>query len=198
MRNQTSSAGAKRRANAEFFSPPGSANQKEVRNIGASNEQNEPDRAKENQEKWLNLADDAVAQGNHHDLDGPVFLRISRGEPRINGIQFRLGLLRSNAGRKAADHRHPSKVAPCHQVLFDMQWHPNFRVPSRCELKFTGQDADDTDAFVVKPDRAANDVRVAAKTPHPAAIGENGDLRARSDIFASRKIAADERLDAER
>ena len=41
-------------------------------------------------------------------------------------------------------------------------------------------------------------MRVAAKTPYPAAIAENGDLRARSDIFASRKIAAEERLDAER
>ena len=122
--------------------------------------------AEENQEQRLDLADNALTQRNHHNLDSAVLLRISRAEPRADGIQFRLRLLLGDAWSKAADHGHPTETAARRQILLNMQRDPDFRVTSRRKLKFAGKNADDADAVGVQPDGTPYDVRVATETAY--------------------------------
>src|SRR5262252_3751527 len=181
----------------EFPAPARGANQEEVHNIGAGNEQNEPDRTKENQENRLDLADDALAQRNHHDLDRRVFLRISGRQARRNGIQFRLRLALRGVLGEPADDRHPAEAAARNQVVLDMQRHPDFRVSPGREFKRARENADDADALVVELNCAVEDMRVAAETTDPGAVAEDRHSWALSYVLANNKIAAKERLHAQ-
>src|SRR5881409_3963976 len=90
-----------------------------------------------------------MPQRSHHDLNRAVLLWVSRGEARVNRVQFRPGLLRSDAGGEPADNRHPTKAAAAYQILLNMQRHPDLRVASGCKFKLARKDADDADAFIV-------------------------------------------------
>ena len=97
---------------------------------------------------------------------------------------------------KPADDRHPAEAAARDQILLDMQRHPEFRVSPRCEFKRGRENADDADALVVKLNRTAQDMRVAAETADPGAIAEDGDFWSRRDVLTGGKITPKERLDA--
>src|SRR5437867_10260402 len=117
-----------------------------------------------------------MPQRSHHDLNRAVLLWVSRGEPRVNRVQFRPGLLRSDAGGEPADNRHPTKAAAAYQILLNMQRHPDLRVASGCKFKLARKDADDADAFIVELYGAAKDMLVAAEPAYPGTISEDGDF----------------------
>src|SRR5215467_9439620 len=181
----------------KFPAPARGANQEKIHDIGAGNEQYEADRAKENQENRLDLADDAFPQRNHRYLNRAVLLRIGGRQVRSNGIQFRLRLALRGAIGEPGNDRHPTEAAARDQIVLDVQRHPDLRVTPGREFKCARENADDGDALVVELNCAAKDMRVFAETADPGAITEDRYLWPLSDVLANDKIAAEEGLHAQ-
>ena len=170
LRNQPAAAGTQRRANGEFPSASRGADHQQIGHVGASDQQNESHGAEKNQQKRLDLPDDAVAQRNHEHLNAAVLLWVGGGQARVDGIHFRAGLRGRDAGRQAAES--PASSAGCGVPPYrpEMQRHPDFGIARGCEFKFTRQHADDANAVGIELQRLADDVRVAGQS----AFSRNG------------------------
>ena len=105
LANDAQVAGAQSRANGKFARAAHGARQKKIGDIGAGNQQQETDGGEQQEEEWLDIADDVFLHGNDGDAKVFVGLRICGREILRDAIHVGPRLRERNARLKAADAR---------------------------------------------------------------------------------------------
>ena len=154
--------------------------------IGACDEQNESDCAKQHEQRRLNFADDLLFQGR--DFDIAICAGILLFEARRDSGNFRLSLRECDTGPEARENSEAVAAAIVNAVA-QYIGRPQFRVrgPERGKLKFTRHDSDDGEGRAVEQQRLAKGIAVAAETPLPQAIAQNYFVLRAFLVFADRE-----------
>jgi hypothetical protein len=190
LRHQASAAGAQREANRGLAPPRRRPREQEIRHIGARDQQHEANRANEDEEGRLRVADNRIVHARETDAPAFVGLRIGRLELRAERIHFGLRRRQPDAGPQAAGRDHEAAVArhPGH-VVFDRR--PHLRVVGG-EAEPRRHHADDQVRAPLEHDRRADDVPVAAEEALPDAVAEHQHFLAAGTVVGRFDDAAKE------
>ncbi len=188
-------AGADRQADRGFASSRRGAREQEVGDIRARDEQHEADRACEQEERRLRVADHRLVRRRETHAPAMVRVGIRRIEPGAHGIDLRLRRANGRAGLQSPDgHHEPAVARHAAHVVFDGG--PQLDVIGR-EAKPRRHHADDDVRAAFHHDRAADDAAIAREQPLPDAIPEHDDFVATRAIVGGFDHAAEQRRRAE-
>ncbi len=171
----------------------------EIGDVGAGNEQEEPDGAQQHEERPPRRADEELVQRRHPRAHDAVRRRVLLLEPPDDGLELRIRLLDRHARTKARDG--PDEVrAPEERLLARRRGeggglpHVHFLVRKGEPLR---HHADDLIRDAVQQHRAADDGAVAAEVRAPRAVADDGDSRPRVPRLLLREDAAENRTHAD-
>ena len=202
--DQASAARTEGAPNGELRTAAERAGERQVRDVGARDEQDETDGADENDERRAQPGGHLARKGS--DVHGAfrVLLRMLEREPPADAVEVRPSLLERHARRHAAEGLQVlAAVAGLRKAEVVADGGPEPRrlvVAGRDQgLEIRGKDADDAVAVPVHPDDAAHDRRVRAEALAPEPVAQNDDapgVRAvvlRTEILAERRTHAQHR-----
>ena len=191
LTHDASPARANRSANRDFAAAPGRSHQQQVRHVRARDQQHEPDRAREHEQRRPHVADEHVLDALHAErlvlTDG---VRKSRAEFVGRGLEPRVRLLDRDARLQA--RRGPEIVSLIGRVPIELERDPDLRrrpAPPVFDVEGRAEDADHGIRLVAERDRASHDGRIAAEPPRPQAVAEHGNGAAPRTILLLRKRA---------
>ena len=180
--------GAHGDANGEFTLAAGGADEEQIGDVGAGDEQDEADGSEQDEERGAHVADDAVAQG----LDGEAFfgahVAVGIAAAKLVGgeLQLSVGLGERDAGLKACGGE--KKVALVGAVGVDLEGQPD--VGFRIGDEGLAEDSDDGVGLVAERERGADDVGIASEFALPEAVADDHDFAAVGRIFLRGEGAA--------
>jgi hypothetical protein len=196
LANQTSAPGAERCANGHLALARRAARQRQVREIGAANQQQHADRAQEHVQGAAQLrADHRVHVAN--DRDAPAFVRVGKilRDAAADRVHFRARLLHRYARLEPCVDLQPVEVArpfrrgegkrPPHLIERPIE-HGPFR-----------QHTNDRERLAVERDRSADDSGVAAELRRPQPVADDDDVLFAWQILVGGKRPAELGFDAE-
>jgi hypothetical protein len=186
--------GAERGAHRDLARARGRAHQQQVGDVGAGDQQHEPDRAHEDQQRRLHVADDLVAHRRQLDRQPrAVGLGVLRLQPPVHGRQHAARAVQRHPRLEPSDHRQELGAtaegrvgALRHQQVGGARQHQ----PGRRDADHRARDA-------VERDRPADDRRVATEAPLPEGVAEHDDARHAAALLVGREAAAEHRRRAE-
>ncbi len=114
LAEQAGASGAERGANGDLALASGIAREKKAGDIGASNQENQGDRADEDHECRAHVADENVLQRIEPHAPSGVGDGILRGEVSGDGVEFGLSLRDGDAGLEQADGTEEMRAAALH------------------------------------------------------------------------------------
>ena len=183
---------AERGSNSQFASAPGGAHQQEVRDICASDEQDEDHASLKNEQRRANIANELVAHRAGIPAKSAQLreLRARRQTLHVlidDGFHLRIQLRDSGARPQPRDHLAElvATRAVRHLLRCEGERHQH-RDVARSQVEICRQHADHTIGFAVHPDVASHDPPVAAEPRIPQRIRQDHELvRARLRFFFS-------------
>ena len=215
LRDDAAAAAADRRPHRDLASTLGRPDQQQVRDVGARDQQHEPDGAKEGEQGGPRVVHDVTVQSVHSDLQVLRLVeRVDLAEPRGNRVHLLLRLFQRDAVTQPRDHRQPGRVprevgdvARQHAPGIDVGRHR--RVRRQVDPERRRQDAHHDRTPAIHLDRAADHVPIAAEPPLPQPVAQHHlarwqvgiGVREHLGIDRDRVVASegptDERPDAE-
>ena len=187
---------AERRSDRQFARAHGCARQEQVRDVGAADEQDEPNDAKEQQRRLTELAaDDGFVQWCERDTAALVRLGEFARQSLCDSRQVGFGGFATNAGLQAPDD--PEKVCRSRgrRRTLDRGHRPNAR-PSD-QLRLFRHDADDVIRRAIEQNAAAHDAGVRIETRSPERFAQDDNVGALA-VVRGQKCPANDRPHAER
>lgn len=188
--------GAYRRANRNFALPHGTSRQRQISEIGAADQQHQPDSGKKNIERFAQLLpDDRV--GHRIDCHAPAFVRIRviPRDPRPDGVHLSLRLLHGDAGLQKRHGAEPVEIAG-HVLRLKYQ-----RAEDLCvcaiECAPLRKYADHCVRLAIELDGPPDDLLVGAELGLPEGMAENGNPVLARLVFIGSESAAEDSLHAE-
>src|SRR6267143_269968 len=187
LAHDAQTASAERRTDGDFPSPRHRARQEQIRDIGASNQQDEADDGEQYHEGLAHRPGRELTQRNQLYIvargDGILLV-----QARNDGVDIALCLRERDAGLEAADDVQIVGFAvaadislPVGKGAEDLGNDVN-RIDPELNVRAAvpevgGEDADDLHGLVVESEGAANDGAVAGKVALPEAVGEQRAAR---------------------
>ena len=157
------------------------ADQKEVGDVRAGNQQEESDRAQQDPERRSDVAHDELARRAHERAQAGVrqerrrrLIRKRLRQIRQHRFEFRLHLRQRGVRRQPPDALRAERTQ-LKRGAVDAKRPPQFRVGLGRHDESGGHDAHQFDTVAVDVDDSADHVRIAAEPPPPEVIAENRD-----------------------
>ena len=179
LRDDAAAAAADRRPYRDLASTLGRPDQQQVRDVGARDQQHEPDGTEQREQGGPRVVHDITVHPVHPNLQvlGLVEL-VDLAQPRGDRVHLVLRLLQRDAVTQPRDHRQPGRVprevgdvGRQHAPGIDVGGHR--RVRRQVDPERRRQDADDDRAPAIQLNRAADHVRIAAESPLPQPVAEH-------------------------
>src|SRR5579859_1319127 len=177
-------AGAESGADGKFLAAAFDANEKEVGDIGAGDEQNHADGGHENPESAADIADDVLFEGAEIRDEMSIFKNFcaeaGRGGERgsndgRHASYVRVGLLESDAGFEASES-FVAEVAQEQFAAIPFEGEKERRFPPIEEMEAGWEDADDFARFAVDVEGLAEDGIRTAEPLLPIAVTEDDSV----------------------
>ena len=165
---------ANREAQGNLLAARQRAREHEVRGVGASNQEDEADRAKEHKQRRANIFDEAFVQAYDDRAPALVVAWVLASEPVGDGRHFGLGSGERHIGLHPRDD--PVVVVVAHGACLGRQ---GGRRPELREIRVPerrSHHADHRERLAAKEQCAANNRGIAAEAPRPQGIAEDHDL----------------------
>ncbi len=182
-------------AHGDLAAARGRAGQEHVRDVGAGDEEHEPHRAEEDQQRRAHGPDDALRQaGDAHVAVGPGELFFEARRDRRN-LRTRLldRCARCEARKDPERLRRPAVRLRVHGERCP---HLGVRCPEGSEGEIGRHDTDHLVRLTVKDNRPLEDTGIAAEVAHPEAEADHLPVTPLA-VIVRRPGAAEERCDAE-
>ena len=181
---------AERGADGELALTPGAARQEKVGDVGSGDEQDEPDRRRQHEERRPHAGDHFRLQRDETHEGG----RERRGRIGAGGRRRLVAPGRRRTFRFCLRHRHtvfqPADGAEHHHEHLARLLRRNVDRHRRPEhalvigkVEGRGQDADDGELAVVERDGLADDVGAAPELARPQLLADDGDLIVARPVF---------------
>ena len=201
LSDEPAMAGAERRANGELVHATRPAREQQVGDIGAHDEQDEPDRAEQRQQCLLPAAQKILSERDNVDANAGVVAGVCRCQVPRDRIHLSARLCHGHAGRKAGDSESPVvDAAVVEQRIVNLPDRNVDVVQERAvaqQAGALGYHADDGMVAAVEGQVAAEDGRVGGEATLPGRLAENGDARGAPLVFVRPEGATEQRLDTE-
>ena len=158
--------GAEGRPHGHLVAPPCRAGEQQVCHVGACDQEHEPNRTQEKEQRGPRVAVDLLRQRDDRRADAAVFLRILALERHGDGVHLGACLLDRHSGRQARDHLEDAQIArPGHDGDGGP---PDVRAMRQGSVR--REDADHDGGIAVEQHRLPDDSRVGAELPLPEAV----------------------------
>src|SRR3984957_15780223 len=190
-------ARTQRNSQCDLAFADGGAREHQVRDIGASNQQNKRHGCEEKQQARAQRADQLVVKANHADSILLVNRRVLFFQLLLNSCHFGVGLGDGHAIFQ------PRKNYQLVILAIELRAIKRKRLPQleirKCAIKrkASRQDSDDRERLFIKQNRLAQNSRIAAVAALPQTITQEDDLFMTGLFIVGRKIAADHWSDAQ-
>ena len=194
FRGDLPSARAERCPDRDLAGTLRTADERQVRDVGAGDQQDETDADQQRARNVCERADHVLTQRHQGDA------------PAVVGVGMRLGdaCSRRGHGTLCAFERHTSRHAAVHQdvarrsigaLRAERRWHPEPRldVENMRRVEIGRHDADYGVGFAVEIDHAADDGPITSEHGLPDCIRDDDDAVPARRVFALSKCAANER-----
>ncbi len=174
--------GPQRGAHGDLAPPGLNPREREIRHVGARDQQNEPDRTEEHQQCRTHTANGLVQQRQRIDSPLRIRLGICFGKVSRDGNQLLPGLLNADVRLPPGDHPEPVTASQGHVTLIEAVRSPQLggvrSEPERCR-----RDPDDRSRNAIQSDRPSQDVGVAAVQPLPQVVTEDCHRLYTGEVF---------------
>ena len=194
--NQRPPAGANRRANGDLTLARDAARQREVRQVGASDQQHQACGGHQHEQGCPHVRPDERI-GVAFDDDAPSFVRIWKlpFDAGPNRGHVGLGLLQGNARFQSRKRHQPVKISR-HVRGLEREWPPEL-VERAVEGASRRQHADHRVGLVVEKNRAIDDRGICSELVDPEHMAQNHHVILPPLVFVGQERAASLRPDAE-
>ena len=197
MPRDAAAPGADRRTNRNLAPAAGRANEQQVGDVRARDQQHEADRARQDQQRRLNVPHQHLL----HPLDAEGLVRPERGGKLraviLGGeLQPRTRLLQRDARLQPSGDR--KVMALIRRLRIDLKRSPQLRLEAEAlDVEARPEDADDGVRLAAEHDGPADDSRVAAEPARPQPVAHDDDMRRARTIllFGERAAAKDRRAE---
>ncbi len=199
LRDDAAAGGADGRSNRDLAAAPGGADQQQVGDVGAGDQQDEPDRAEQHVEGRADVGDHLLAEAANVERlvlveHAPVLLLVLLGRH----LQPGGGLGDRHAGLQLAGD--VEVVALVVGVEIELEGHPHVGVGAElADVERLPDDADDGVGLAAQRDGAAQHVRIVSESPLPQALADQRHFGSVRRVFGGvEATAADDRHAEER
>ena len=187
LRTRLRAAGAQRHADGHLPLPPVRANEAQIGDVAARDEQHDHDGAQQDPQRLAQAADEIL---QHRVDEGPIAAVAEEGAVVLGlhlldralhqGDQVRGGLVRPNA-RLQPSGRVPAEGAGRRVRQVELRRQPHIWRPVPIEPR--GRDAQDLGWGVIDPDGPSNQRLVGAVPPRPQPVADHGHARSVGTVF---------------
>ena len=177
--DDAAAAAADRRPHRDLAPTLGRPDQQQVRDVGARDQQHEPDGTKEGEQGGPRVAHDITVQPGHPDLQVLSLVeRVDFAQARGDCVHLLLRLFQCDAVTQPRDDRQPGPVprevgdvGGQHAPGIDVRRHR--RVRRQIDPERRRQDTHHDRAPAIQLDRAADHIRIAAESPLPQPVAQH-------------------------
>ena len=203
LTHQVRARGAKRRSNRQLAPPAGGPRDQQARDVRARDEQDEPDRSLQQQQRAAHVADEILAQRHEDDIARAARIRMFALHVRSDRVHVVLGVVEADAVLDSPDRLEVPDVPRRRKIaLVDrrrghrlLREYPQLRPVGPSETR--RHDADDGRGLAVHVHAPADRCRVRSEERVPRRLIEDHHRLGRHRILCGRERPAERRRRAQ-